>query len=126
MKKGIDWLDWEILDYGCKEVAYPLDKAKARYEVRNICDGGYLILNRAPFEPGDDSGWLRFAVLDWLTSDCDESNVYMRCLFHGDGPYGTLHEPRHFYFGEEGYLFYPKASVIKSGLDALSEFFDFY
>lgn len=125
MKRTIEWLDAE-LDPINREIAYPLDKAKSRYEVREICKEGYLILNKKPFYEGDTSGWLKFAVMSWFGSNLDDSDVLLKCLFHGDGPYGVLREPRHFYFGDgDGYLFYPEASVIQAGFEALKEFYDF-
>lgn len=118
---AIEWLDSEVDPQHDDEKVYPLDKAKAKYEVREICKDGWLVLNW-----DEQKLWLKFAVLGWCTSDSDGSNVLAEQVFYGEGPSGNLRECRHTWWGENGggYLFYPKAKVIKAGLDALAEFYD--
>lgn len=117
----VGWLDSEIDGPQEDMRVYSLDKARARYEVREICADGWLVLNW-----DEDRFLLKFAVLHFYSSEMDDSNVRTQCVFHGEGPVGNLRECRHTWWGEdgEGYLFYPPGKVITSGLKALSEFYD--
>lgn len=114
---AIDWLE-HVLEEN-NEVVYPLDRIDIRYERKQITPSSWLILNWDA-----DGLWLNFAVLEFHSSDGDDANIMLSCVFHGSGPVGNLRECRHTYWGKEGYLFYPNAKVITAGLQALSEFFD--
>lgn len=98
---------------------YSLDDARSRYEVRDLPGKGYLVLNWDA-----ERFWLKFAVLSFLSSSGDDTEVEMDLQFHGEGPTGNLRECRHTYWGDGGYIFYPSGKVISAGLEALSEFFD--
>lgn len=101
---------------------YSLDEAKEKYEVRTLTDDSYLVLNRNRF--GNNENWLDFAVLEFSYSDVDSTNVFLSCVFNGGGPTDILRECRHTWWGEDGYVFYPKIEIITEGLKALEEFFD--
>lgn len=115
----IDWMEWETTENG--DVVYPLDKARAKYVVREIVPDCWLVLDHLPT---DDNIWLHFAVLDFNRSDGDGKNVLADCIFHGEGPVGNLRECRHTYWGENGYVFYPNGKRIAAAFKALAEFYD--
>lgn len=117
-KKPIDWLAFAATRDWNNEWEYSLAKIKEKFEVREVCHEGYLVLFP------QDEYWLRFAVMGWHSED-EEGIPTIYPQFYGEGPSSVLREPRHFYFGESGYLFYPNAKVIKAGLEALREFYDF-
>lgn len=125
------WLPSKEDDFGgCKETIYDIDALKAStLEVRELIPGeSWLVLNDNPYDEGVKySGWLEFALLQFHSSNADGSSPLGVLVFHGDGPSCNLREPRHTYWGEDGggYLFYPRTSVIESGLSALKEFYDF-
>jgi hypothetical protein len=105
------------------DVYYPLDLAKEKFEIKYLCEDGYLILHYDEVNPF----WLKFAVMEFgysLTHEDKEDEVFMSCLFYGEGPTGGLNECRHTYWGDGGYIFYPNAKIITAGLKALEEFFD--
>jgi hypothetical protein len=120
----VEWLDSEV-DSSLDEQVYPLDKAKARYEVRDLCQNGWIVLKW-----DKEKSWLKFAVLQFCTAEHDPSdtrgysNIKAYCVFYGDGPSGSLRECRHTYWGEDGYLFYPDGRIIAAAFKALSEFYD--
>lgn len=118
----IDWLDNHKDDFGNGDVTvYPLDKARARYEVRDLGHEGHLVLKW-----DEQKLWLHFAVMTFYCSDGDGKNVMLVPAFYGEGPSANLRECRHTYWGEDGngYLFYPDGRVIAAAFKALSEFFD--
>jgi hypothetical protein len=123
--KPIPWLESEVeIDLmDNREAVYSLDKARAKFEVREICHDGYLVLNW-DHPPGEKRLWLKFAVMNFYTSDCDGANTALVCVFHGEGPSDCLRECRHTYWGESGYIFYPNGELIAAAFKALSEFFD--
>lgn len=65
---------------------------------------------------------VEFVVLSWCSAS-DQGSEYEH-VFHGYGYSGALRELRHSYWGEDGYIFYPQASVITSALTMLKEWFD--
>lgn len=115
---AIEWLDSEVEDMNSVTV-YPIEKARKRYEVRELPMGGHLVLN-------PNEHWMKFAVLQFYTSESDGTNEMGSCVFHGEGPHDALRECRHTWWGEEcdGYLFYPNGQLIAGAFEALSEFFD--
>lgn len=125
----IDWLDSETGVWGSNhaETLYPLDKAKAKYEVRELEPGwGWLVIKK---HADPDNSWMYFAVLQFHHSDGDDTNVMCEPVFHGEGPGGKndpLRECRHTWWGEDGkgYIFYPRGSLIAAAFQALSEFYD--
>ena len=121
MSSSIDWLvskDSIANDNRVVDLAY----AKQHFEVRELCPDGWLILNR------NDGFWLKFAVVQFHCSydEGGQEVTEVEPVFYGEGPSEGLRECRHTWWGENGggYIFYPKAKVIKAGLDALSEFYD--
>lgn len=112
----IEWLKNRI-DPIHGDRVYPLDDARERFTVRELMPNAYLVLN---FE----NDWLKFAVLEFSSSNVDGSETMLSCLFHGEGPGMGLRECRHTWWGEDGYLFYPDGRVIAAAFAALSEFFD--
>lgn len=114
----IDWLKHivQIEDHGCPEEVYPLSKLKKEFELRDLkTRDAYLVLNK-------DENWIKFAVLDFHTGMDDD--IFLSCVFHGEGPTDPLRECRHTYWGDKGYLFYPNGEVISAAFSVLSEFFD--
>ncbi len=119
---AIEWLDSEPSPMQADELLYPLDKALAKYRVRELVAGwGWLVL-KMPEDP--ESTWMHFAVLQFVCSDGDDKNVLTQVVFHGEGPSGNLRECRHTYWGDEGYIFYPNGKVIMAAFRALAEFYD--
>ena len=113
-------LDTERFGEDC--FAYSIDGLRsAGFEVRELPGGGWLVLQR---DADPENTWLRFAVLDFLSSDIGGGNSLATCLFYGDGPVGALRECRHTYWGENGYVFYLPGKLIAAALHALSEFYD--
>lgn len=98
---------------------YSLEYLKNNFEIREIAEHVYMLLKWDA-----EKIWLDFAFFDFLISDFDYKNMFVECVFHGCGPTGALRECRHTYWGEEGYIFYPKKRVIKAALKALEEFYD--
>lgn len=117
----IEWLDSEPSPCGNADTVYPLDKAKARFEVRDLCRDAWLVLKWDA-----DRLWLHFAVMTFHSSDGDGKNTVMKPQFHGEGPSQNLRECRHTWWGDngDGYLFYPQGPAIIAGFKALSEYFD--
>lgn len=118
----IDWLDSvENRINADDQPLYPLDLAKAKYDVRELIpDTGWLVI----FHDTSGGSWLRFAVLRFAVSEVGGRDIQTAIVFHGEGPSGSLRECRHTYWGEDGYLFYPDGPVIVAALKALSEFYD--
>ncbi len=114
----ISWLE-KGLDTLNNDTVYSLDRARERYEVRELGYGGYLVLNHEPA-----TLWLNFAVLEFHSSEADGGNVQLSCVFHGEGPSSSLRECRHTYWGESGYLFYPDGRIIAAAFKELAEFYD--
>lgn len=112
------WLD--PVNKDDNNIYYSLDNIKTKHEVRNLDDhdSGYLVLDNK------EEDWLRFAVLEFVSSKYDGTDVKVNMVFHGDGPSNNLRELRHTWWGNEGYLFYPNFKTIKSALDMLLEFYD--
>ncbi len=116
----IDWLDSEADPQDQEERIYPLDKIRQKlFEVRELGEGGYLVLNWDV-----NHSWLDFAVLEFCSSNADDTEVMLSCVFHGGGPSDVLRECRHTHWGEEGYLYYVNGRLITLAFQALSEFFD--
>lgn len=113
----VDWLG----DAGGSDIdsTYSLGKIKAQFDVRELTRDGWLALHW-----DEERIWLKFAVLEFHTSDVNNENILVSCLFHGEGPTGSLRECRHTWWGEDGYLFYPDGAIISAALKALSEHFD--
>lgn len=102
---------------GDRKFSYSLDELRGLpFELREL-PGGWLVLKRDEF-------WIRFAVLEFATSDTDDANEFDHLLFYGEGPGGALRECRHTYWGEDGYIFYPNGVLISAAFRELSEFFD--
>ena len=110
----IDWLidHSEIED---SEYIYNLDTIKAKYEVLELVRDGYLVLHW-------DKSWLHFAVLNFHYSDDEKTMLSVQ--FHGEGPTDGLRECRHTWWGDGGYLFYPKGDLIAKAIGELSKYFD--
>jgi len=121
----IKWLDSEPDLADGTTFYYHLVKAKNRYEVRKICNEAWLILNWDALHHKERL-FLRFAVLQQYSSDISGESIQTKCVFHGEGFSGNLRECRHTWWGEngEGYIFFPRAMVIKAALEMLGEFFD--
>lgn len=68
--------------------------------------------------------WVWWALLEWACSDGDGTNERYNVLCYGEGT-GFLREPRHTHFGEEGYVFYIDAELLKWGFEKLKKYFDF-
>jgi hypothetical protein len=122
------WLEFKA-DMMNGEPCVSLDEVKAKFEVRDICEYGWLVLNPKPWDDSKNKydGWIEFAVLEFLYGDSSFDGVHCKVVIHGGGPSSSLREPRHFYFGEngDGYLFYPSKKVIEAAFKALEEFYDF-
>lgn len=115
----IDWIKHGEKDH-LNEMNYSLDKLKEEFDVRELCEDGWLILNM-----DENKLWLKFVVMQY--SDCDGTNTFVKTVFHGYGPSDNLRECRHTWWGdsnEEGYIFYPKADIIIASLNALKEFYE--
>ncbi len=98
---------------------YRVGEIPTTNEIRRL-PGGWLVLNH------DGAPWLKFAVLEFFSSAPDRSDEQVTCLFHGEGPSGSLRECRHTWWGEngDGYCFYPNGPLITAALKELSTFFD--
>lgn len=115
-----DWLNWQSAPTDNGDYVTPIDEVKKRYETAEILpERAWLVLNWDAKRL-----WLKFAVLEWYSSNGDGSNAVAALVFHGEGPSSGLRECRHTYWGESGYIFYPNAAVIMAGLRALEAFFD--
>jgi hypothetical protein len=116
----IDWLKGS-LEKTDDRILYSLDKIKAQnpeYEICHLSRGGFIILNTK-------YDHVRFAVMKIYSAS--ESGTVIACIFHGEGPSGSLRECRHTWWGEDdndGYIFYPSGQIICSAFIKLSEFFD--
>lgn len=116
---SVDWLPSQPDIINGDTAAYSLDEIRKGFEVRQICEDGYLILSW-----DEERLWLKFAVMEFFYGEGAKDKLFLQCIFHGDGPTGNLREFRHTYWGDNGYIFYAKKEVIIAGLNALSEFFD--
>lgn len=120
----IEWLNGEI-EFGTREETYRLVTALTNYEVRQLIpDNAWIVLNW-----DDEKHWLKFAVLQFYTTDSD--SILTTCIFHGEGPSGNLRECRHTYWGEHehgdclsAYMPYPNGPAIRAAFKVLSEFYD--
>lgn len=111
-----------------KDTVYPLDKILSQAtKVVEISEGSqqcWLCF----YQKGDY--WLDYGFFGFSSSDCDDTNTKVNCIFQGGGT-GTLkkgdhslREFRHTYFGEDGYAFYlPLKETIKA-LQILNVYFD--
>jgi hypothetical protein len=129
MSYELKWLEGEpslIND----DTLYDIDKAKQKYEVVPLDELGWLIINDSdPYDKGVKySGWMKFAVLTFATSNCDGSEAKGALICHGEGPSASLRECRHTYWGEasNGYLFYFQPKLITLAFKELERFYDFY
>lgn len=119
-----EWLDAANNPSGAG-VVYPLEEARAKYEVQEICDNtwAWLVLNWAP-----DRLLLKFAVLELYEAflDGEKKEVTLTTLvFYGEGPVGNLRECRHTWWGDDdGYLSFPSGRVIMAAFEALAEYYD--
>jgi hypothetical protein len=68
-----------------------------------------------------------FVVFEFMMSNTDGTDVVYGRVFHGNGYSGTLRELRHSFWGEadnDGYIFYPSASLIGAAFKELERWFD--
>lgn len=69
---------------------------------------------------------LAFALFEVAQCEGDDINTLVNIVFCGDGPTGSLREPRHMWWGdEEGYTFYLPAKAVIKTLQILEKYFDF-
>jgi hypothetical protein len=101
------------------ESIYSLIELYAKFEAVRLCQDGWMFLNW-----DEKRFWLKFAVLQFYSSDADGNSVQLECVFHGEGPTGGLRECRHTWWGEGGYIFYPKGKIITSAISELAKHFD--
>lgn len=114
-----DWLGPSNKNH-LDECTFSVDTLKKEFEVIEMePENSWLVLFW-----DNEKLWLKFAVLDFCSSDGDSSNVQATILFYGDGPSGNLRECRHTYWGENGYVFYPNRKTINLALEHLSKHFD--
>lgn len=60
----------------------------------------------------------------WALLRMEGDDLYS-VVAHGSGPSGSLREPRHTYFGEDGYVFYVNPAILTWGFKQLERWFDF-
>lgn len=65
-----------------------------------------------------------FVVFAFSSSNVDGTDAVYECIFHGNGFAGGLRELRHSYWGEDGYVFYPSATLIAGAFKELQRWFD--
>lgn len=117
---SLDWLTPVPDASGSIEEVFALDEATLKYVVLSLAPGGWLILNW-----DKEHFWLKFACVEFVSSDLDGSGTQVRCVFHGTGPTEGLREFRHTWWGDgNGYLFYAPREIITAALKALDEFYD--
>lgn len=74
----------------------------------------------------DEFDWVSWALLQGYHYE-DESDIFDSFTLYasGEGVGGALREPRHSYFGNNGYLFYADVSLLKFCFQKLEKYFDF-
>lgn len=79
----------------------------------------------------EDHFHVSWALLEWAggpSVDVHGKEVepaHYQVVAHGYGPSGSLREPRHTYFGDEGYVFYVQPALLAWGFEQLKRWFDF-
>lgn len=113
----IDWLQGEVSDHGGTHVIeYPLTYLKT-FEYHHLEDDGLIV-----YKWDEDKFWLKFAVLGFNSGVDDEQ--FLTVIFHGEGPTDCLRELRHTWWGDGGYIFYPRGKVITDAFNKLRDHFD--
>lgn len=92
----------------------------------------YMLDEFSGHEMTSDLGVLRVVEEDiWVTwcllkeqGSCSDGKIYELYAW-GDGPSGNLREPRHTYFGRDGYIFYVDPEILEWGFKHLREWFDY-
>lgn len=120
---AIDWLIVERSVITEEDIIYDINSVYKNKNLKVI----ELIPKRAwlvVYE--DETSWVKFATLEFHSSEIDESNLKASVIFHGEGSGGNLRECRHTYWGEcsDGYLFYPNGKAIALAFKELSNYFD--
>lgn len=120
---NLKWLTVEKNEYNDSNY-YLLSEMKAKYEVVELGNDGYLVLNWDKENLGYENEpiHLEFAVFSF--NSCDDKDTWLNLQFHGNGPSGSLKECRHTYWGEAGYIFYPNGKVISLAFKELSKYFN--
>ncbi len=100
---------------------YSLDEIKKTFEVEELTKNCWLVLSW-----GSEKLWLDFAVMEFYYGSADSDEIFVKCIFHGQGASDNLRECRHTYWGDagDGYLFYPNGIHIAAAFKALSKYFD--
>jgi hypothetical protein len=127
----IEWLKECQIKEPCIDdsISYSLLKLKKKFLVKELdIESGWLIYTGPKPDEGDYEiygWWMEFAVMRFHCQTHGDPDIEVSCVFHGEGPAnGSLRECRHTWWGEEGYIFYPKRVLIVKALEALSEFYD--
>ncbi len=120
--KTIDWLPKPSGLTTCDEPIY-LDSDLKEFTIVPLVKGAILVMKLGTEE---DGFWHKFAVMDFYSEEYKTKITDYTCLFHGEGPSGSLRECRHTYWGErgDGYIFYPNGKVIADAFVKLSAFYD--
>lgn len=101
------------------------DMVKHSDLIIELCDSALLVVR----EEREDYSFTSFAVMQLDAGpstrdgvECDPAEYSH--LFSGEGPASNLRELRHTYWGDEGYLFDPPATVIADAFKHLKRWFD--
>lgn len=96
--------------------------AKTPQNVHRIEIGEHVLLVS---EQGQGNNtWIRWALLE--NAGGDNAGAFYSCAMSGEGPAGSLREPRHTWFGEgNGYIFYVHARLIAETFRRLEYWFDY-
>ena len=112
-----DWIETHQNEWTETVEAALLNDLKEKFEVEEIVkDVAWLVIN------SPDKLFVSFAVVQSIGGAEGECEVEI--LFHGKGVGSNLREGRHFYFGEDGYIFYPREDVFVAAFRALGKYFD--
>lgn len=108
----------------CEEDLYRLVPFNGEEIIGPEFDEGY---DRWVIRILDDEHWIKWYLFECcqrgITDGSEEYIIYM-C---GEGPGGedVLREPRHTWFGKDGYIFYVKPNLIAWCFEKLKKYFDY-
>lgn len=101
--------DWDTVSF----------RAQEGVQVYDGPEGSKLLLH----EGGEDGVIVIWCLLRCLGTGHD-GPVYV-VYMHGSGIYGMLREPRHTYFGEDGYISFVQPKLLAWAFNKLSRWFDY-